>query len=127
MSTNCCPPPAAEPYPYAENCEVTVTRSCSDGSGSLSQTVPAAYLGVKISDYSSPAAAQIAANAFAERLARRRALQEVLYCTTLTPSDLADCGLVEERPSFTPGCNFLLCTTTGNTICTNENIPLAVS
>jgi len=129
MSNACCNP-AIPPYPYAANCAVTVTRYCSDGSGSVSETIPAAYLSVKFGTglpYTSEAAAQVAANAFAERLARRRALQTVLYCNTVTPSDLADCGLVEERPIFTPGCNFLLCTNTGNTICTDENIPLAVT
>lgn len=129
MSTTCCDP-SMPPYSYAPNCEVTVFRYCADGSGYISQTIPAGYLSVKFGaglTYTSQAAAQVAANAFAERLARRRALQIVLYCNTLTPDDLADCGLVEERPVFTPGCNFLLCTNTGNTLCTDENIPIAVT
>jgi hypothetical protein len=130
MSRTCCPPPSVPPYPYAANCAVTFTRYCSDGSGTVSVTIPAAYLSVKFGTglpYTSQAAAQVAANAFAERLARRRALQTVLYCNTVTPSDVADCGLVEERPVFTPGCAFVLCTNTGDTLCTDDSFQLKVS
>lgn len=124
-----CPPPAAPPYPYACNCEVVFIRSCTDGSGIVSKTVPAGYLCIKHGTgetYATEAAAQIAANDYAEALARGRALNTVLVCNTLSPSDLVECGLVEERPSFDPSCAFVLCTNTGNQICSNDGINFEV-
>lgn len=121
----CCPPPAAPPYPYACNCAVDFSRYCSDGTGLVIKNIPASYLCVKWGadeTYTTEAAAQIAANNFAVALARGRALNTVLTCNTLTPDDLLDCGLVEERPSFDPACALVLCDNLGHQICTDTGL-----
>lgn len=113
------------PYPYAYNCQVTFTRTCQDGSGSVTGTVPAAYFSVKFGpdeEFTTQEAAQIQANALAERLARRLALQQILYCNTVTPEDTAGCGLVEERNIFSPACATLYCDGAGNTYCDGDDV-----
>jgi hypothetical protein len=126
MRTNC-RIPSIPPYPYALNCEQIFVRQCNDGSGSVSGIVPAAYFAVLIADYSSEAAAQIAANEMAYRLARRLALQQILSCNTITPDDVAGCGCAEERPNFSPACALVLCTPAGFTICTEDGLNLEVT
>lgn len=113
------------PYPYAWNCEFTYTRACSDGSGTVSYTVPAAYLSVKFGPdetFTTQAAAQIEANRQAEAIARRLALQQILYCNTVTPEDTAGCGCVEERPIFSPACAFIYCDGLGVSYCDGSDV-----
>ena len=121
---SCCNP-AVPPYPYAYNCQVTFTRSCQDGSGSVGSTIPAAYFSIKFGpdeEFTSQAAAQIEANALAERLARRLALQQILYCNTVTPEDTTGCGLVVERPVFSLACATLYCNGAGISYCDGDGI-----
>lgn len=113
------------PYPYAWNCEVTFTRACQDGSGFVPSTIPAGYLAVKFGPdlpFTTQEAAQIEANRQAEALARRCALDQILYCTTVAPEDTEGCGLVEERPVFSPACATLYCNGAGISYCDGDGV-----
>jgi hypothetical protein len=75
-------------------CGATYTRVCSDGTGVVIGTVCKG-------EFSSPVS-QADANALGCELARLRALRQTLFCNTLSPSDVEDCGSIEPRPQPTP-------------------------
>lgn len=112
--SQCCPP-APAPFDKYPNCPTEFVRACSDGTG----TVVGSVAGAEFSA-ATPELAQL----YADRLARGRALLQVLTCNTLTPGDLADCGLVDERPSVIPGC-MGICDEDGFTICDEDDFEVS--
>lgn len=104
------------------NCAITFTRACADGTGIVQKTIGAAEFFVNSADYSSIEAAQIAVNALAEEIVRGQALNTVLYCNTILPSDLADCGLIEDRPVYNPACAVVYCDGSGVPYCNESSI-----
>lgn len=107
--SQCCPP-APAPFDKYPNCPTEFVRACTDGTGTVVGSVAGGEFFA-----ATPELAQF----WADQLARGRALNKVLICNTLSPGDLAGCGLVEERPSVIPGCN-PLCTETGFSLCTES-------
>lgn len=123
MRRRCCPAPAPAPFTYYPNCPAEYIRACSDGTGTVVGRVPGAYFYTKLEDGETPTQAQDRANEYAEKLAKGRALNKVLTCNTISPEDINDCGLVEERPSFDPACADLYCNGSGIQYCDENSIP----
>lgn len=120
----CCPPPAPAPLEYVPNCLARFVRACADGTGTIIEEVDGAYLWVKIEEDETYETAQERANEYALKLARYRALTQVLYCNSISPDDLAGCGLVEERPVTDFACANTICDQTGIPLCTEDGVNL---
>jgi hypothetical protein len=108
-----CPQPAPGPLSKFPNCPVQFTRMCADGSGIIIERIPGAYLF---------ADSQALADEYALALARGRALNQVLYCNTITESDLSGCGLIEVRPGSIIACTQTYCNESGIPYCNEDSI-----
>jgi hypothetical protein len=120
----CCPP-APAPLAFATNCEVNIRRVCEDGTGIVPYSLPGGYLFVAVTEEVTYAAAEALAQSYALAIARYHALNQILTCNTVSENDLADCGLVEERPGQIT-CT-TLCDQDGNTFCDEDGNTIAVS
>lgn len=109
-----CPQPAAAPLDKFPNCPVTYQRVCTDGTGIIIETLPGAYLFSPVS--------QEDADEMALTIARGRALNQTLFCNTLSAGDLDGCGLIEGRPPQTLACSQPYCNESGVPYCNEDSI-----